>query len=433
MKVLTHPAAARTLAQQARRHPREARVAMLGFGCIGSAVADLLAREGTAMPIQTRITGALVRDRANRRREPSIPLFTEPEAVFETEPDVIVEVLGGLEPARTIVLDALGRGIPVVTANKTLVATHGDELFAAAAQDGTSLRCEAAVVAGVPFLGTFASRPLASAVDRVAGILNGTTHFILSRVDEGMAAADALAEAQRQGYAEPDPSKDLDGSDAAEKLAILLRHFARLSVQPSEIETTSIDGIGPDDMTQARELGGRIKPVAFAEWTRDEVVCFAGPGFVSREDPLARLEGVLNGIRLERHHGAPLYLSGPGAGPEVTARTILDDVFEALSNRTISRLGSLPRARVKAPTALGWYVSLRAPRLPDAEDVADLLAAHGVWVRRWGTARTDGGMETRALLTFPCPSSELQSVLGALASGSGATARSCPIVEVERD
>jgi homoserine dehydrogenase len=374
-----------------------------------------------------------VKDRANHCREASVPLFTEPGAVFETEPDVIVEVLGGLEPARTIVLDALRRGIPVVTANKTLVATHGDELFAAAAQCGTPLRCEAAVVAGVPFLGTFASRPLASAVDRVAGILNGTSNFILARVGEGMAAADALADAQRQGYAEPDPSKDLNGSDAAEKLAILLRHFARLSIQPSEITTTSIDGIGPDEMTHARELGGRIKPVAVAQWRKDEVVCFAGPGFVSVEDPLAWLDGVLNGVRLERRDGAPLYFCGPGAGPEVTARTILDDVFEALSNRDVPPLGSLPRARVEAPTALGWYVSLRAPRLPDAEDVADLLAAHGVWVRRWGTAHTDEGIEARALLTFPCPSSALQRVLGAVASASGCAARSCPIVEVERD
>lgn len=433
MSVLTQPAAARTLEQLDRRRPREARVAILGLGRIGSAVVELLEGTTPALPIQTKITGALVKDRASHRRTPSIPLFTEPGAVFETEPDAIVEVLGGLEPARTIVLEALRRGIPVVTANKTLVATHGDELFAAAEHWGTPLRSEAAVVAGVPFLGTFASRPLASAVDRVAGILNGTTNFILSRVDEGIAAADALAEAQRQGYAEPDPSKDLDGTDAAEKLAILLRLFARLSIQAPEITTMSIDGIGPQDMTHARELGGRIKPVAFAEWTKDEVACFAGPGFVPAQDPLARLEGVLNGVRLERRNAAPLYFSGPGAGPEVTARTVLDDVFESLSNRDVPRWGSLPRARVKSPTALGWFVTLRAPCLPDAEDVADLLSAHGVWVRRWGTARTHEGLDARALLTFPCSSSELQSVLGAVASASGCAARSCPIVEVERD
>jgi hypothetical protein len=186
-------------------------------------------------------------------------------------------------------------------------------------------------------------------------------------------------------------------------------------------------------MAHARELGGRIKPVAFAQWKKDEVVCFASPGFVSAQDPLASLDGVLNGIRLERRHAAPLYFSGPGAGPEATARTIFDDVVEALSDRGTTRLGSLPRARVKAPTALGWYVSLRAPRLPDAEDLADLLAAHGVWVRRWGTTHTDEGLDARALLTLPCSSSELQSALGAVASASGCAVRSCPIVEVERD
>ena len=431
MTVLAHPAAP-------PQHQRgtgavEAGVAILGLGCIGSAVADLLGSRACAPCRRLRIVGALVTSVAGRHARTPVPLFTEPLAILDAEPDVVVEVLGGLEPARTIVLEALSRGIPVVTANKTLVAVHGDELFAAAARFGTPLRCEAAVVAGVPFLGTFASRPLAAAVDGVTAILNGTSNFVLSRVDEGVALADALADAQRQGFAEPDPSKDLDGSDAAEKLAILLRHFAHVSIQPSEIHVSSIEGIGPAEMSAARELGGRLKPVAFAAWTNDEVVCHAGPAFLTEDDPLAALAGVLNGIRLERHGGAALHLIGPGAGPDVTARTILDDVLEALAGHELPLSSPLPRARVVPPATQGWFVNLRATRLPDAVDIADLLSAHGVWVHRWGATRTGSGSHARALLTLPCSADELRTALGAVGSACGCVARSWPIVEVNHD
>ena len=139
--------------------------------------------------------------------------------MFATRPTVIVEALGGLEPARTLVLDAIARGIPVVTANKSLLAHHGDELADAAARAGVSLRFEASVVAGVPFLGTFARRPYASALTSITGIVNGTTNFILSQMQDGTSDyGSALAEAQRRGFAEPEPSKDVDGIDAAEKL-----------------------------------------------------------------------------------------------------------------------------------------------------------------------------------------------------------------------
>jgi homoserine dehydrogenase len=408
-------------------------VAVLGLGRIGSAVADLLASGACAPHLEATIAGALVRSADGRRATTPFPICTEPLAIFDARPDVVIEVLGGLEPARTVVLEALSRGIPVVTANKTLIATYGDELFAAATRFGTPLRCEAAVVAGVPFLGTFAARPLAASVDRVTAILNGTSNFVLSRVDGGVAFEEALADARRLGYAEPDPSKDVDGSDAAEKLAILVRHFARLSIRPSGIAAESIENVGPDEMRAARALGGRIKPVAVAEWSSPDLGCFAGPAFLPEDDLLGGLGGVLNGVRLERRGSAAIHLIGPGAGPEVTARAVLDDVVEALGGRQQVGVGALPRASVGPPASQGYFVTLRATSLPDAVDVADLLAAHGVWIRRWDALQAHPDGELRAFLTFPCLPDELLMALRALAAASACAATSRPIVEARRD
>ena len=186
--------------------------------------------------------------------------------MFDTQPTVIVEALGGLEPARTLVLEAIARGIPVVTANKSLLAHHGDELLEAASVAGVPLRYEASVIAGVPFLGTFARRPYASALSAFSGILNGTTNFILSQMaDGGRDYGSALSDAQRRGFAEPDPSKDVGGVDAVEKLTILIRQFAGLRVDPGAIETTGIERITSDDLAGARGLGGTLKPVVYAD------------------------------------------------------------------------------------------------------------------------------------------------------------------------
>ena len=164
--------------------------------------------------------------------------------MFASRPTVVVEALGGLEPARTLGIDALARRIPVVTANKSLLAHHGEEIFDAAGKNGVAVRYEASVIAGVPFLGNFAGRPHASRLSAIVGIVNGTTNFILSGMECGQSDyRAALFEAQRRGYAEPDPSKDVRGIDAVEKLAILIRQFAGRQVDPAGIETVGIDDV----------------------------------------------------------------------------------------------------------------------------------------------------------------------------------------------
>jgi homoserine dehydrogenase len=395
------------------------RVALLGLGHVGSAVASLAREVGRSHGIA--IAGALVRDASRARGVESrtFELSADPDALFASAPDVVVEVLGGLEPARTLVLAAIGRGIPVVTANKSLLAHHGDEILEAASQAGVPLRYEASVLAGVPFLGTLARRPMAAEIDRIAGILNGTSNFVLSKMAAGRIPLDqALDVAQRLGYAEPDPENDVTGRDAVEKLCVLLRHCGGWSVQPAEVERSGLDGLTSADLEHASALGGVIRPLAAAEWSGGAVTAFAGPAFVPAGSLLARVDGVQNAVALRSRRSGDLFFSGPGAGPDATAATLLDDVLE------VSRETAFPTRGRRRPVPCGtpqsgWFVRLASTRLPEERDVADLLGAHGVWMRRTSERDTRDGIGRQWLLTHSCARARLDRALAALTGASG--------------
>ena len=310
-----------------RRRPAEddaspIRVGLLGAGQVGSAVAALARSQPPALSRPVTIAAALVRDPGARPRPPGLPLTTRADDVFAAAPDVVVEVLGGVEPARTLVLDALTRGIPVVTANKSLLAHHGDELQQAALDAGVPLRYEASVIAGVPFLDTLARRPLASTVTAVTGILNGTSNYILSRMQDGAVEyREALIAAQKLGYAEPDPTKDVDGVDAAEKLTILLRQLTGARLGPGSIATAGITDLQPADLQAARDLGGAVKPIAHARIDGGAIRAFVAPAFVPRQHGLAALQDAVNGLYICDPAGREIGFTGPGAGPDVTAIT----------------------------------------------------------------------------------------------------------------
>jgi homoserine dehydrogenase len=324
-------ASARRAVSSAR--PRDIRIGLLGVGTVGSAVARLALTCPDELGWPLRITTGLVRDLDKPRLPDSLELTVCGTAVLDSDPDVVIEVLGGLEPARTLVLEALRRRIPVVTANKSLLAHHGEELLDAAALAGVPLRYEAAVVAGVPFLGTFARRPLASRVTSIFAVVNGTSNFVLSQMDDlGCDFDAAVARAQALGFAEPDPSKDVDGIDASEKLTILVRQFFGLSITPnsSDVKIQGIGGISLADLADARERGGVLKPVVSAELLDGKVRAFVGPAFVPTTHPFAALRGPANGVILRAASGGEVTFIGPGAGPEATAVTILDDVFEVI-------------------------------------------------------------------------------------------------------
>ena len=404
------------------------RVALFGLGQIGSAVARLAAQSASTSAPTIDVIGAFVRD--PRRHTPNgFALTTDPEDLLSDSPDVVVEVLGGTEPARQIAIAALQRGIPVVTANKTLIATHGDELRAAAEAAGTALRYEAAVIAGVPFLGTLARRPFAGACQRIEAILNGTSNFVLSEIERGaLDVASALGEAQRLGYAEPDPGKDVSGADAAEKLAVLLAHFAGLRVAVGDIPTKGIEGLTRLDLVQAHEFGGTVKPVVCADWAGDRIEAFVGPAFVPASHPFAHLHGAHNGIRLHGNHAPAVLFAGAGAGPEATATTILDDVVEcATGSPDASPRGrATEQGHARPFVSAEWFVRFESPAALPGSEVADLLAGYGVFTRRWQHSDTRSTPSRAWLLTHRCSSDRLQAAMAAVNDATGSTGVAWP-------
>jgi len=317
--------------------PAICRIGLLGLGNIGSAFARLtreaagrLSGRGLAPIVSTALVRTPDRPRAAAG---FVNTITGSHDRFFSEPvDIIVEAIGGVEPAFTLVRRALDRGIPVVTANKSLIAAHGDELARLAQRRGTALRYEAACIAGVPFLGTFERRALVSQASGVTAILNGTSNYILTTMTRGGSFEAALDDAQRLGYAESDPSMDVSGADAAEKLTILIRVLGRLLVEPSVIPLDSLASMEADDTAVAAAFDGAIRPLARASWQQRAIRAHVGPAFLSDAHPLARVSGVTNGVVIEAKGGAQCYI-GPGAGPDVTAATLLDDDGDRKSTR----------------------------------------------------------------------------------------------------
>jgi homoserine dehydrogenase len=415
--------------------PAACRIGLLGLGNVGSAFARM-SREAAA-PLADRglapvVSAALVRTIARPRPAAAfVSTITDSHDGFFAEPiDIVVEALGGVEPAFTLVRRALDRGIPVVTANKSLLAAHGDELARLARRRGTALRYEAACIAGVPFVGTFERRALVSRASGVTGILNGTSNYILTRMTRGGTFDDALADAQRLGYAEPDPTLDISGADAGEKLTILIRLFGRLLVNPRAIPLDSLAAVEADDIAAAAAFDGAIRPVARASWQRPStglragraVQTHVGPVFLGGTHPLARVSGVTNGVVIDAERGAQCYI-GPGAGPDVTAATLLDDVSEIVTERralapppeTIHRADSIAR-----PDS-AWFVRLTG----DAThaDIADLLGSYGIWCTR--IARRG---ERIYALACPASSARIHAALDALRAATGVAAAAFPAI-----
>ena len=419
--------------------PAACRIGLLGLGNIGSAFARL--SRGAAAPLAERglapiVSAALVRHVTRPRPAAGfVNTITDSHDRFFAEPiDIVVEALGGVEPAFSLVRRALDRGIPVVTANKSLIAAHGDELAQLARRRGTALRYEAACIAGVPFLGTFERRALGARATGVTAILNGTSNYILTTLSNGSRGgsfAAALAEAQRLGYAEPDPTMDVSGADAAEKLTILVRLFGRLLVDPKRIPLDGLDTIDADDIAAARAFDGAIRPVSRATWIsafsadsgqERAIRAHVGPVFLGGTHPLARVSGVTNGIVIDAERGALCY-TGPGAGPDVTAATLLDDVTEIVSERRVLAPPpeTMHRAASIAVPDSAWF--LRLTGAARQADVADLLGTYGIWC-----TRLDRRGDRLYALTCQTGAERIQSALGALQAAIGVATAAFPAV-----
>lgn len=366
----------------AARATRTLRIGLLGLGQVGQAVARLAADRAAIAELGCRfqIEHALVRDVGKRRQCPKPARVTSSsDAFLRGHYDIVIEALGAVEPARTIVARLLGKGVSVVTANKALVAAHGAQLESIAAAHGAAFRYEASALAAVPFLGTLAERPLAASVHCLIAIVNGTTNFVLSALAEPATTFEqAVARAQEPGYAEPDPSRDLDGLDAADKLQLLATLFGWGHISREALDVTGIRAVTAADLAAARCAGGTIKPIVYGERDATGVRAFVAPAFVRSSEPLASLGGALNGIRLDGRYVSNLFFSGPGAGPDVTAATLLDDALQAAApSRTWRDRPPAPSQPVfpSSPTT-PWLLRVTFPGVvPSPSAVSTLIAS----------------------------------------------------------
>jgi homoserine dehydrogenase len=298
------------------------RIGLLGRGTVGGAFADLVAERADHVAnitgLRPEISGVLRRSEGD---------FDE----IVAGADLIVELMGGLEPARDYVLRAMAAGKHVVTANKQLLAEHGEELWAVARENGVQLRFEAAVGGVVPIVRVLQESLAGAHVERIHGIVNGTTNFILTRMAEtGASYGDALAEAQALGYAEADPTDDVTGKDAAAKMAIIARLAFDTPVNVSEVPYEGIEHLTADDMEYARELGLGLKLIGTAERVDGGLSVRVHPAFLYPAHPLASINGPFNAVTIESPAITEITLSGPGAGGPQTASAVLGDVISAM-------------------------------------------------------------------------------------------------------
>jgi homoserine dehydrogenase len=318
------------------------KVAIIGLGTVGSGVARLLLDHGDRTARHAGrilwLEKAVVRD-LKKARDCDLPegVLTDnvEDVINDPEIKVVAHLVGGLEPARTIMLQLLKSGKDVVTANKALLAEHGPELFDRARELGRSIAFEASVAGGIPIIANISQCLSANQIMSLHGILNGTSNFILSKMhDEGASYAEVLKEAQRLGYAEADPAMDVDGSDAAQKLAILAHLAFGARVDWKEIPRVGIDKIDVADVRYAKEMGYRIKLLATADLVDDTLELDVSPALVRARSPLAQVPGPFNAIRVEGDAVGPLFFHGQGAGQMPTASAVVADMIDMAVGRT---------------------------------------------------------------------------------------------------
>ena len=352
---------------------RPFRVGLLGHGTVGSAFAELLPQHAERIEVITglrpTISGILTRSRGS---------FDE----LLAQSDLIVELMGGLDPAREYVLRALRARKHVVTANKQLLSQFGEELWEAARTEGVQLRFEAAVAGVVPVIRVVQESLSGATIDRIHGIVNGTTNFILTEMARtGMTFDAALAEAQRLGYAEADPSEDVDGRDAAAKMAILARLAFDTPVHLDQVRYEGIEHIQPDDLEYARELGLGLKLIGTAERIDGGLSVRVHPAFLYPGHPLASVGGPFNAVTVESEAITEITMSGPGAGGPQTATAVLGDVISAMipPASTPPTIGAM---EIVQDVVSAFYLHLEVADQPGVlARVAEVLAQHQVSVK----------------------------------------------------
>lgn len=392
--------------------PTIVRVGLLGCGNVGAALVQLMRDQGPVIAQRTgvllEITRVAVRN-VSRERNVDLPdgVLTRDahSVVVDPDIDVVVEVMGGIEPARELITTALQAGKPVVTANKELLANAVVELAAVAEAAGVDLLFEAAAAGGIPVIRVLRESLRGEPVRRLMGIINGTTNFILTKMtDEGADYGDALAEAQRLGFAERDPTADVEGFDAGAKAAILATLAFGVRVVAGDVYHEGISRVTAADIAMAGRLGYVVKLLGIAEQdpSTGEVAVRVHPTMVPIGHPLASVRDSYNAVFLEGDAVGSLMLYGRGAGGAPTASAVLGDVIDAAVNRlkgTCGSLGTLGRARIRAidETSSAYLLNLQVADRPGVlHAVTGVFASHGVSIR----AAEQEGIGADARLVF---------------------------------
>ncbi|ROS39782.1 homoserine dehydrogenase [Amycolatopsis thermoflava] len=371
------------------------RVALLGCGTVGAEVARLLTEQADELAARAgapvELAGIAVRRPDKHPELPQHLLTNDAAALVESDVDVVVELIGGVDPVREWLLTALRKGKSVVTANKALLAEYSAELFEAADSSGADLYFEAAVAGAIPLLRPLRESLAGDRITKVMGIVNGTTNFILSAMDStGAGYAETLDEASRLGYAEADPTADVDGYDAASKAAILASLAFHTRVTASDVHREGISNVSASDIAAAKALGRTVKLLSICERVEGEdgaesVSARVHPVMLPRTHPLANVGGAFNAVFVEADAAGSLMFYGQGAGGAPTASAVLGDLVAVARNRVLGGRGPRESAHAQLPvrpmgqTPTRYHVSLDVADKPGVlAQVAQVFAAHEV-------------------------------------------------------
>ena len=380
---------------------RPIRIALIGAGTVGSKVASLMLEQADDLEARSGaplvLVGVGVKDASKSR--PGIPkelITADVPGLLAKDIDIVVEVMGGIEPARTHILDAMSRGISVVTANKELLARDGATLAAAAEKNNVDLYYEASVAGAIPLLRPLRESLVGDRVKKILGIVNGTTNYILTKMDEtGASFKDALSEAQKLGYAETDPSADVEGKDAAAKAAIVAQLAFHTRVTIDDVYCEGITKVSASDVKAAKEMGFVIKLLAIAERLDDEsIVVRVHPAMIPRSHPLASVREAFNAVFVEAEAAGSLMFYGRGAGGAPTASAVLGDLVAVARNKMSGRRGPgesiYADLKVKpvSEAMTSYYISLQVADKPGVlAQISQKIADNNVSIQ---TVRQDG-------------------------------------------
>lgn len=415
------------MTEQSTRADSPIRVGILGCGTVGSSLVKLIRDEAVAVKSRTGIDLAVTRVAVrNLSAERAVDLedgvLTRDAASLAADPeiDVVVETIGGIEPARHLILSALEAGKPVVTANKELVANCGAELFEAANRNGVDLLFEAAVGGGIPLIRVLRESLVGERITTMMGIVNGTTNYILTKMtEEGAPYAAALADAQELGYAEADPTADVEGFDAGAKAAIMATVAFGVGVVPGDVYQEGISRITPTDIEAAERLDHVIKLLAIVERVGSSVSARVHPAIVSKTHPLASVRDSFNAVFVQGEAVDDLMLYGRGAGGAPTASAMFGDLIEAAVNLrrgTHNELWGLEAADVLPidETSSAFYVPIDVVDAPGVlASVATVFGEHGVSISSM-EQHDEGDNAKLLLITHSAREADMQATLSQL-------------------